>query len=385
MPGWELIGEEEKEAVLAIFRDSNGIVFEHGFDVLRNGRFRVREFEKKFGEKLGYDFVQAVSSGTAGLLVALKALGVKQGDEVITQTFTFIATIEAIIECGATPVIVDVDESLNMDPQKLDDAITDKTRAILPVHMLGAPAEMDAIMDVAKIHNLHVLEDACELLGGSYNGKPIGNIGNVGVFSLDGGKTITCGEGGLIVTDDEETYRFCREYVDHGHLHYAGLPKGRDKARFTGFNYRITEMHAAYASAQLDKLDQILHANLHNFEELTTRLTRNGAKFRKINDEKGDIRDTVVLTMEDSAARNRIVNILTEENLPTKIIPDACDWHFVPNMPQFLNTHPEYRSDHWTRWKQSRETLGRCVAIPISVKMPPELIERYEKAIQRAS
>ncbi len=383
MPGWELIGEEEKNAVLEIFQNSNGIVFEHGFEALRNNRFRVRDLEQAFAKKLNYPYVQAVSSGTAGLLVALKALGVGPGDEVITQSFTFIATIEAIIECGATPIVVDIDDSLNIDPAKIEEAITEKTKVILPVHMLGSSAEMNKIVEIAHRHGLKVVEDACEMLGGSCLGKSIGICGDVGVFSLDGGKTITAGEGGLIVTSNLNIYNFCREYVDHGHQFYPGIPKGRDKSRFTGFNYRITEMQAAYALAQLEKLDYILKMNAINYEKLNTKLQAAGCQMRRLNDPEGDIRDTLVLTFENREKALKLIQALALEKLGTKILPDAADWHFIPNMPQFLNAHPLYKKDHWKRWEKSRDLIERSVAIPITVKMTEETIEKYAETVRK--
>jgi 8-amino-3,8-dideoxy-alpha-D-manno-octulosonate transaminase len=146
MPGFELIGEEERAAVNKWF-DDGGVLFAHGFDDIRNNRYHVREFETQFAEYLGVNYAQAVSSGTAALKIALNALGVKPGDEVITQAFTFIATAEAIIDVGAKPVFVNINETLNIDPSELESAITDKTAAIVPVHMLGVAAVLSVIAD----------------------------------------------------------------------------------------------------------------------------------------------------------------------------------------------------------------------------------------------
>ena len=141
MPGFELIGEEERAAVNELF-DDGGVLFAHAFDGVRNGRFRVREFEEQFADYLGVKYAQAVSSGTAALKVALVALGVKPGDEVITQAFTFVATAEAILDVGAKPIFINIDETLNMDPNELENVITEKTKAIIPVHMLGVAAPL---------------------------------------------------------------------------------------------------------------------------------------------------------------------------------------------------------------------------------------------------
>ena len=164
MPGFELVGKEERKAVNNLF-DDGGVLFAHGFDNMRSGRYHVREFEKQFAKYLGVKYAQAVSSGTAALKVALVALGVKRGDEVITQSFTFVAVAEAIVDVGAKPVFVNIDETLNMDPNELEAAITDRTAAIIPVHMLGVSVEQDKIHKIAKKYKLPVLDDACESLG----------------------------------------------------------------------------------------------------------------------------------------------------------------------------------------------------------------------------
>ena len=195
MPGFELIGKKEQTAVNDVFEKSGGVLFAHGFDARRNNIFRVRDFETKFAQKLQGRRAAACTSGTAAQYIAMKSLGITAGDEVITQSFTFIATIEAIMACGAKPIIVDINETYNMSPQSLEAAITEKTKLIIPVHMLGNLAEMDEINKIAKRYKIPVLEDACEALGATYKGKSAGLLSDVGVFSLDFGKTITTGEG----------------------------------------------------------------------------------------------------------------------------------------------------------------------------------------------
>jgi len=160
MGGAELIGKEEQEAVSDVI--GRGVLFRYGFNEKRKNIFVTQEFEKEICKYLGCNYALGVSSGSAALRVALTALGIKKGDEVITQSFTFVATIESVIEAGAVPVLTEVDKSLNMDPKDLEAKITSKTRAIMPVHMLGVPARMDEIMAIARKHNIPVLEDACQ-------------------------------------------------------------------------------------------------------------------------------------------------------------------------------------------------------------------------------
>ena len=368
MPGFELVGKEERDSVNEIFETSNGVLFAHGFDGLRNGRFRVREFEKEFSSKLNCGYTQAVTSGTVAQYVAMKAMGVKAGDEVITQSFTFVATVESILAIGATPVIVDIDDTYNMDPEELRKAITDKTKLIVPVHMLGNPADMDPINAIAKEHGIPVLEDGCEALGAKYKGKYIGTLSEAGIFSLDFAKTITCGEGGLITTSDEKIWRYAKEFHDHGHESNPAHPRGRDTRTIPGMNFRITEMQAAVASAQLLKLDQIVVLNRRNKSILREHVARDSrVTFRRITDEAGDLADTLIFSFEDKALTQKFVEKLFESGLFTKNVPDAIDWHFSGTWNHMFADVPAYRDCWQTVWSRSAELLDRSVSLPIFV------------------
>jgi 8-amino-3,8-dideoxy-alpha-D-manno-octulosonate transaminase len=227
MPGYELIGKEERQAIEEIF-DNGAVFFAHGFHEKRKGKYHVREFEATFAKKVSTKHALALSSGTAALKVGLRALGVKPGDEVITQAFTFIATVEAILDMGAKPVMTNVDESLNMCAIDLRKKISSKTRAIIPVHMLGFAANIEEICSIAKKYNIPVLEDNCEAIGAHINGKALGTFGDIGVISLDFGKTITTGEGGIAHTNNPSIDKVMREYHDHGHENNPNFPRGRD-------------------------------------------------------------------------------------------------------------------------------------------------------------
>ena len=225
VPGFEIFGKEEKEQVLEVL--DSGVLFRYEFAAQRKGVWKVAEFERAFAAYTGAAHAQAVSSGTAALKVALAALGLGAGDEVITQGFTFVATWEAILDCGAVPVFTEVDLTLNMDPADLERKITPKTRAILPVHMMGAPARIEAIKAIADRHGIPVLEDTAQAAGGRLHGRHLGTFGAIGTFSFDAVKTITTGEGGMCITDDESLWRRMSEYQDHGHDHVPN-PGGRD-------------------------------------------------------------------------------------------------------------------------------------------------------------
>ena len=236
MPGFELIGKEEATAVAEIFNEG-GILFAHGFDSLRK-KYHVREFEAKSSEYFKVKYSRAVSSGTAGLKCALKAVGVKDGDEVITQSFNFIATIEAIVDCGAKPVICDIDENLHLSIDNLKKKITKETKAIIVVHMLGMGGQIDEIVDIGKKYNLPIIEDNCEAIGAKFKDNYLGTIGDIGVMSFDHGKMIACGEGGMILTNNKKYAEFVSQYSDHGHENNPNLPRGKDNRIMPGFNYR---------------------------------------------------------------------------------------------------------------------------------------------------
>jgi 8-amino-3,8-dideoxy-alpha-D-manno-octulosonate transaminase len=373
MPGFELIGVEEKNLVNEIFDQSNGVLFAHGFVGLRNGRYRVREFEKAFAQKMGSAHAQAVTSGTTAQYVAMLAMGVRPGDEVITQSFTFVATVETIVAIGAVPVIVDIDDTYNMDPAALEKAITPKTKLIIPVHMLGNPADMERIQVIARHHKIPVLEDACEALGASYRGKPAGTLGDAGVYSLDFAKTITTGEGGMIVSDNPVIHKFCWEFHDHGHENNPKLPKGRDTRTMPGLNLRMTEMQAAVGMAQLQKLDRIVELNRGNKKALKEVLAQSGKiRFRRITDEAGDLADTLIFYFETKQLCDAFLKKYLAAGYITKNVPDAIDWHFAGTWNHMFGGVPAYRDTWRTAWAKSADLLDRSVAVPIFIKKSVE-------------
>jgi 8-amino-3,8-dideoxy-alpha-D-manno-octulosonate transaminase len=375
VPGFEVIGKEERAAVNELF-DDGGILFRHGFDAQRHGRYRVIEFERAFADWLGVEHALAVSSGTAAVKVALFALGVKPGDEVITQAFTFVATVEAIVDLGATPVLVNVDDTLNMDPAELEAAITPRTRAVVPVHMLGVAADVDAIGEIARRHELAVLDDNCESLGAEWNGAKVGSLGSAGAFSLDFGKVITCGEGGVVGTNDVQVYKLAREYHDHGHENAAGLPRGRDTHRIHGFNYRLTEVQAAIAHAQLRKLDDLVAANRRNHARLERGLQEiEGLVLRPVSERCIPLGDTLIFSLPDAQRAEAFVARMAERGLGTKNVPDAIEWHFAGFWPHIFGKFGLDAAELWQSLLPSWERLSRCIAVPVLVRDAPERVD----------
>ncbi len=286
MPGFEFFGEEEKKEVNDVL--STGILMRYGFDAPRKGMWKSKELEEAICARTGAGYAQLVSSGTAALTTGLAALGVGAGDEVIMPSFTFVASFEAILSVGAVPVLVDVDDSLTLSPAAVEAAITPKTKCIMPVHMCGSMADLDALAAICKKHNLLMMEDACQSLGATYKGKSLGTFGNAGMFSFDFVKTVTCGEGGVVLTNDQAVKIKCDGFSDHGHDH-TGSDRGAEQHPFLGYNFRISELHAAVGLAQFRKLDQFLAIQQRHHRYIKDQLSRiPGVSFRRIHDPAGD-------------------------------------------------------------------------------------------------
>jgi 8-amino-3,8-dideoxy-alpha-D-manno-octulosonate transaminase len=359
MPGFELIGKEEQKAVSQIFEDG-GILFAHGFDAIRKN-FHVREFEVMAINHFKCNHSLAVSSGTAATKIGLKSLGVKPGDEVITQAFNFIATVEAILDCGAIPIIANVDDTLNIDPIDCESLITEKTKVILPVHMLGIPVDMNSIMAIARKYQLKVMEDNCETVGAKYDGKYLGTIGDVGAFSFDFGKVITTGEGGMVITNNAALDKFSREYHDHGHENNPNFPRGKDTKTNYGFNYRMTEMQAAVGKVQLGRLDYIIKENRARYLAFEKNIPKK-IKTRKIPVLSEIIYDTFIVFTESVDDKEKYIKILNDEGFGTKNLPDAMEWHCSAYWGHALD---EKQIEHSQKTKY---ILEKSVAVPIWLK-----------------
>lgn len=216
---------------------------------------KYREFEKKFAKKIGTRYACAVSSGTAGLHLALIAAGIKEGDEVITTPFSFIASANSILYVGAKPVFADINSlTYNLDPAKIEEKITEKTKAILVVHIFGQAAEMDPILKLAKKYKLKIIEDACESIDATYKGKKVGLFGESAVFAFYPNKQMTTGEGGMLVTNNQRIYKLCCSLRNQGR---AENMQWLDH-KYLGYNYRMDEMSAALGLAQIEKLDFLI-------------------------------------------------------------------------------------------------------------------------------
>ncbi len=360
MPGFELIGSKEKKALTKLI-DDGGILFAHGFDNIRKN-YHVREFEKQISKKFKSKHCLAVTSGTSAIKIALKALGVKPGDEVITQAFNFIATIEAILDCGAKPILVNVDKSLNMCPIELNKKISRKTKVIVPVHMLGVSCKNYEIFQIAKKNKIKVLEDNCESIGGKYKKKFLGTLGDIGVFSLDFGKFITTGEGGLVLTNNKKYYKYMREYHDHGHENNPKFSRGEDTKTIPGFNYRMTELQAVIGKEQLKRIDYILKENSKRYRILNKYLSKN-FKTREIPKNSVPNYDTFIFYVNKSE-KKKVLKSIEVSNFNTKNLPDAIKWHCSYYWDHIFNKGEIKTS------KKTLDILKTSIAIPILLKRP---------------
>lgn len=389
MPGFEFFGEEEKKQINDVM--STGILMRYGFDAQRKGNWKALELEKKICHTFGCKHAQLTSSGTSALTTAMAALGIGYGDEVIMPTFTFVASFEAVISVGAIPVLVDIDESLTLDIDSVKAAITSKTKCVMPVHMCGSMADIDALQSICKQHNLILLEDACQSIGATYKGKHVGTIGDAGTFSFDFVKTITCGEGGAVLTNNEDVYIKCDGYTDHGHDH-KGIDRGADLHPFVGFNYRISELHAAIGVAQIDKLNNFLSIQRKNHALLRSVLsTIPEVTFRTIHDEEGDSCTFLSWFLPDEVTAAAVVSEMKEQNiLAGNFYWFNNNWHYIRQWNHFknngfLNNQSEVLKNQLQKYltepfTASDNIMSRCISTAISLTWTEEqIIEKGQK------
>ncbi|AUC76163.1 DegT/DnrJ/EryC1/StrS family aminotransferase [Olleya sp. Bg11-27] len=270
MPGFESFGDLERKEVEDVL--DNGVLMRYGFDGMRNGHYKAKSLETEIQKTLQVNHAQLVTNGTAAVSVALALAGIGAGDEVIMPCFTFVASFEAIMMLGAIPVLVDIDDTLTVDPEAVKSAITSKTKAIMPVHMCGSMANLDALKQIAEDHNLKLIEDACQAIGGTYKGKALGTYGDLGCFSFDFVKTITCGEGGAVVTNNPEYAKHADLFTDHGHDH-IGSDRGAETHPYLGYNFRISELNAAVGLAQVRRLKDFIAIQKKNYTILREALS----------------------------------------------------------------------------------------------------------------
>jgi dTDP-4-amino-4,6-dideoxygalactose transaminase len=387
------IAQEEEAAVLRVLR-SKRLFRYYGPE---EGPSEVAELERSFSERLGTAHALAVSSGTTALASALAALGVGPGDEVIVPAYTWIATAAAVTAVGAVPVVAEVDDSLTLDPADAESRITERTRVLLPVHMRGAPADMDAILDLARRHGLRVLEDAAQALGASYHGRRLGTIGDAGAYSLQFNKILTAGEGGMVATDDRVLHERALMYHDVAASQRSELDPGQT---FVGITCRMSELQGAVARVQLERLEEIL----------STMRTRKGAikegiadvardhevEFRRLNDEAGDAALALILLLPNVAQARYAAEALAAEGVRGANLfqRDRRDYHVAYHWAPILDQRSWSETTPWDRhpapvrndpetWPNSLDLLERSLQVHVSPELSEEQAEEVTTALRK--
>lgn len=388
MPGFELFDREEQKHIKEVM--DTGIIMRYNFDGLRNNRWKAKELEAEISKSLQIKYVHLTSSGTTALITAMKALGIGAGDEVIMPVFTFVASFEAILFTGAIPVFADIDDTLTLSPESVEKAITPRTKAIMPVHMCGAMADLDALMKIAKKHKLYLIEDACQATGATYKGKSLGTIGDIGCLSFDFVKTVTCGEGGAVLTNDEKVYQLSEQFSDHGHDH-VGNDRGAEDHPVVGLNFRISELHAAIGLGQWGKLDRFLAQQRKIKNRIKNSLKQNPEiDFRRIPDESGDNASFLSLILDDEISAKNLANELRSEGIPCAYWFDN-KWHYIRKWDHFKKLKnskelyreqrellPDYENQDFS---VSDAIMKKVVSIPISLKWDEQKADQISAAI----
>lgn len=355
-----------------------------GFEKNRKNIYKVAEFEKKFKNYIKSKYCLAVTSGTAALRVALESLNLKTNDEVITQAFTFVATVEAIVESGCRPVYANIDNTLNMDPEDLKKKITTKTKVVILVHMLGVPGKVDEIKKICKKNKIYLIEDTAWGLGGKYGKNFLGNIGDIGTYSFDHAKIITTGEGGMLTFKKRKHFLKAKAWHDHGHENNPKFNRWEDTRKSSGFNFRMNELQGAIGLAQLRKLNLIKKKQRKNYQIIWSKLNKLRNISLRIYQKKSHISaDALVFFVLSKKIALKCRKMLLKYNISTKILPEAYTWHFagswshIPEVKNFKNIKNDL--------KTSEHLLSKSVSIPIFAKMKKKQFDKIFKAIKEAT
>lgn len=400
-PGGLAIGEEEEKAALEVLRTRNLFRYYGGTSVFLQ---KVKDFEAAFAAYTGTKYALGVTSGTAALMTALAAAGIGPGDEVIIPAYTWIATAAAVVWNMGIPVIAEVDETLTLDPEDILAKITPRTRAIIPVHMRGAPCQMERLVQIGKEHDILIIEDCAQANGASFRGRHIGTFGDINAFSLQYNKMITTGEGGVVVTDSLELYHRAQAYHDGGGIWRKGQ-EGGDFQQFTGVNFRMPELLGAIAAVQLKRLDGLIAAQRTAKARIETGTAdickAKGFAPRPSHDASGDVGVCLVYLLPDADSSTRMVEALRAENIGASKLyrPDVEDYHVYAHWGPIMHkrtanplgcpwTCPyyqgkiEYKKDDCPR---SLELLGRAVHIDISPWLTDEDVEAAIEGIHKVA
>lgn len=400
-PGGLEIGEEEKKQVMEVL-DRKYLFRYYGPESFPS---KVREFEVRFAEKMGSKYGLAVNSCTSALITSLVACGIGPGDEVIVTGYTFFASCAAIVGAKAIPVICEIDETLTMDPVDIEKKITPSTKALVVVHMRGVPCDMDGIMEIAKRYNLRVIEDCAQAVGGTYKGKYLGTFGDCGCYSFQYHKTITAGEGGMIVTNDEKLYNRCMGYHDTAACWRPDrfAEQRYEGELFCGVNFRMSELTGAVMLAQLDKLDSLLSLMRRNQRRIIDQIKdTKGIKVRPVNDPEGDTGICVMFYLDSRDKVRKFAEALKAEGVNAAGVFNSGipDWHIYAHWKHVIRKmSPTPEGCPWTcPYHQGKpveysedmnpntlEYLSRVIHLDIPSQMTPEDCDMIAKAINKVA
>ena len=394
MPGFELFGDAERKEVNDVLQ--NGVLMRYGFDTMRNGHWKAKDLEIELQKQFQVQHVQVVSSGTAAVSMALAIAGVGAGDEVIMPSFTFVASFEAIMMLGAIPVLVDIDDTLTLDINAVKVAITSKTKAIMPVHMCGSMANLEALRNICDTHQLVLVEDACQAVGGFYKGKPLGSYGDLGCFSFDFVKVITCGEGGAVITNNSKYAEYADQFSDHGHDH-IGNDRGAETHPILGYNFRISELNAAVGLAQARRLKEFVAIQKTHYTILRTALAEiPEVTFRTVPDGGEENYSFLNFFLPDLEITRTTMSALKEAGI------DGCfhyydnNWHYIRKWQHLKNLKTLYPLSAEVKeglkylenksFEQSDFYIGRNISCLIKLSWAEDEVKRRaEKMVEAIS
>ncbi len=388
MPGFELFGNLERKEVNDVLE--TGVLMRYGFDGARQGHWKAKALEAELQNQLGAKYVQVVNSGTSAVTVALAIAGVGAGDEVILPAFTFVASFEAVLMLGATPILVDVDDTLTLDIDAVKAAITAKTKVVMPVHMCGSMANLDALQGLCKSHALLLVEDACQAIGATYKGKHLGTYGDIGCLSFDFVKTITCGEGGAVLTNNAAYAQLADHFSDHGHDH-LGNDRGAEAHPFLGYNFRISELNAAVGLAQARRLPEFINIQKKHYDILREALSAiPQVQFRAVPEGGEESYAFLNFFLPDLETARRASKMLKETGI------DGCfhyfdnNWHYVRRWQHLMEAKSIYPFSETVKksleslktkaFDKSDHYIGRNISCLIKMSWTEaEVVERARK------
>jgi len=378
-PGGMALGEEEVEAAARVLRSRN--VFR--YYGVGDGPHEVADFEREFAALMGTKHALCVNAGSSALVCGLIGAGVRPGDEVIVPAYTWNATPNAVIAARALPVLAEVDESLTLDPEDVARRITARTRAILPVHMRGAPANMAALEALAAEHGLALVEDVCQSAGATFRGRRLGTFGDAGAFSLQLNKIITTGEGGVMITSRDDVYELAIDVHDCA----GSVRRGAGLPRFPGWNFRASELQGAIGRVQLARLDGLLARMRAQQAALAERVARlPGLALRRANDDGGDAGICLVAFCERAELAAEAVDALRAEGVNAMRIydPAVVDLHVYPYWKPVLDAIAEAGRPA-PECPRTLDLLGRTVHVDLSPENDEQDLDELALAFEKVA